>query len=65
MEWWGGMNYGWRMQIFGIDFTSRPRRGKPITCQECALRDGRLWVGERYAWSDFRGFEAALQRPGP
>ena len=47
------------MRIYGIDFTSRPRRGKPITCAACKLRDGRLAVDELLLWSDFAEFEAA------
>jgi len=52
------------MKIYGIDFTSRPRRGKPITCAACTLRDACLLLDELLLWSDFAGFEAALQRPG-
>jgi hypothetical protein len=59
------MRYGARMRIDCIDFTSRPRRGKPITCAACALREGRLSLDELLQWDDFGGFEAALQRPGP
>ncbi len=53
------------MKIYGIDFTSRPRPGKPITCLECCLDGLRLEAGEPTEWRDFEGFEAALQRPGP
>jgi len=53
------------MRIYGIDFTSRPRRVKPITCLECVLTDDRLQAVVLTAWEDFDGFEAALRRPGP
>jgi hypothetical protein len=59
------MRYGRGMQIDGIDFTSRPRRGKPITCAACTLREGRLSLDDLLLWDDFAGFEAASQRPGP
>ncbi len=53
------------MRVYGIDFTSRPRRAKPITCLECVLEAGTLRTGELFAWQDFAAFEAALRRPGP
>jgi hypothetical protein len=53
------------MRVFGIDFTSRPKRSKPITCLECALEGDRLLARDLVNWRDFEGFEAALQRPGP
>ncbi len=54
-----------RMKIYGIDFTSRPSPGKPITCLECCLDGLRLESGQLTEWRDFEDFEAALQRPGP
>ncbi|MGB5253776.1 MAG: DUF429 domain-containing protein [Sedimenticolaceae bacterium] len=53
------------MHIFGIDFTSRPTRSKPITCMECVLEGTHLRAQCLAAWQDFAGFEAAMQRPGP
>jgi hypothetical protein len=53
------------MKIYGIDFTSRPSPGKPITCLECTFDGVRLEAGELTEWRDFEGFETALQRPGP
>jgi hypothetical protein len=35
------------MRVYGIDFTSRPRRAKPITCLECTLTDRRLRAVKR------------------
>jgi hypothetical protein len=52
------------MNLYGIDFTSRPRRSKPITCLHCVLEGNRLRAGELSEWKDFAGFEAALRRPG-
>jgi hypothetical protein len=53
------------MKVLGIDFTSRPRRSKPITCFECALDGDRLRAGSLTEWHSFEGLEAALARPGP
>ncbi|EGV19300.1 DUF429 domain-containing protein [Thiocapsa marina] len=53
------------MKIYGIDFTSRPCRRKPITCLECGFDGLRLEAGELTEWRDFAGFETALLRPGP
>lgn len=53
------------MRIYGIDFTSRPKRSKPITCLECVLDGNRLEALELTEWKDFGGFEDALRRPGP
>ena len=53
------------MRVFGIDFTSTPRRLKPLTCLNCTF-DGRvLRAGALEEWPDFSGFEEMLQRPGP
>lgn len=53
------------MRIYGIDFTSRPRRGKPITCLHGQLDGDRLIAGQLACWSDFEPFEAFLNHPGP
>lgn len=53
------------MQVLGIDFTSRPKRGKPITCARCTFRGDLLHFDDMETWEDFDGFEAALRRPGP
>jgi hypothetical protein len=53
------------MRIYGIDFTSRPRRGKPVTCLECLLKGDILKAGDLAMWPAFEPFEAALRRPGP
>ena len=54
-----------RMKIFGIDFTSRPRRSKPITCLEATLEGNTLRAEDLKEWSSFEEFERALQAPGP
>jgi len=53
------------MKVYGIDFTSSPKRSKPITCLECRLDGNRLEAGELIEWRDFDAFEAALRKPGP
>ncbi len=53
------------MRIYGIDFTSRPRRGKPITCLACDLEGDRLCAGTLCTWPGFAPFEAFLRQPGP
>ena len=53
------------MRIYGIDFTSRPSRRKPITCLACELTGTMLRAGELTEWPGFEGFESALRRPGP
>jgi hypothetical protein len=53
------------MRILGIDFTSAPRRRKPITCVACDLEDDLLVVRSLIEWADFEGFEDALQELGP
>jgi hypothetical protein len=53
------------MDILGIDFTSSPRRCKPLTCLHCTLEDGVLVAGELEEWASFELLEQALRRPGP
>jgi hypothetical protein len=53
------------MRVYGIDFTSSPGRGKPITCLACVLDGNRLQAQELSEWKDFEEFEGALRRPGP
>ena len=53
------------MKVYGIDFTSRPSRRKPLTCIECEFDGATLRAGPQLAWRDFGEFEAALRRPGP
>lgn len=53
------------MDIYGIDFTSRPRPAKPITCLRCQLADGVLRAGELEVFADFSALEGMLRRSGP
>jgi len=53
------------MKIYGIDFTSRPKWRKPITCLEATLQGTHLTAGDLTEWPSFEGFEEFLQRPGP
>ena len=53
------------MRVYGIDFTSRPKRSKPLTCIECELQDSHLKVGELREWDSFSGFEEFLRCTGP
>lgn len=53
------------MNIFGIDFTSAPRRGKPIMCAVCGVQGATLYVETLEALTTFEAFEALLARSGP
>lgn len=53
------------MRIVGVDFTSAPRRGKPITAAAGVLSRGRLRLEAVERLPDFAAFEALLARPGP
>ncbi len=52
-------------RIYGIDFTSRPTRRKPITCVETQLVGDRLVYAGLQRWSEFADFESFLDSPGP
>ena len=51
--------------VHGIDFTSRPRRGKHITSRHCRLEGDVLRALAASSLASFVDFEAALARPGP
>jgi len=53
------------MDVYGVDFTSRPSRAKPITCLPCRFTNGVLIAGQLETFADFDGFTAMLARPGP
>jgi hypothetical protein len=53
------------MHIIGVDFTSAPRRAKPITCAIATLDGALLRVHELRALPSFAAFEAMLAAPGP
>ncbi|MEO8937316.1 MAG: DUF429 domain-containing protein [Burkholderiaceae bacterium] len=52
--------------IYGVDFTSAPRRAKPITVARLAASaDGRFELTGVEALADWPAFDAFLARPGP
>lgn len=53
------------MRIIGIDFTSVPRRRKPITALACTLAGNHLVAEDLQLWSAFDDFENALAGSGP
>ena len=52
------------MRIFGIDFTSAPRKAKPITCAVADLIEHELRIAEIERWPSFAPFDAILKDPG-
>lgn len=52
-------------EIYGLDFTSAPKRAKPLTFARCVLGRQDLRVLQVERWSTFREFEQALISPGP
>lgn len=53
------------MRVLGVDFTSAPRRAKPIVVARGVLDERRLHIDEIAHLDDFAGFEALLREPGP
>jgi hypothetical protein len=53
------------LRIWGVDFTSAPRKAKPISVARSWLDGSHLSVEAIEALPDFTGFEALLARPGP
>lgn len=53
------------MRVYGIDFTSRPTRRKPITCVVARLQGLTLVAEDLLEWPDFSGFERHLLSAGP
>lgn len=53
------------MDIYGIDFTSRPCKRKPITLRHCRLEGDLLRTLKPCSLECFADFEKALGRPGP
>ena len=51
--------------ILGVDFTSAPRRAKPITAAWGRLRGDTLEITALERLESFAAFEALLARPGP
>jgi len=53
------------LKIFGVDFTSTPRRAKPIVVAHGRASGLRLRIDALEALADFNAFERFLLRPGP
>lgn len=54
------------LRLFGIDFTSRPTRSKPITvCEGQLIAPGLLNISTIHRLYDFPAFERFLHAPGP
>jgi len=53
------------MRVYGVDFTSAPRKQKPITCAECSLDNGLLYINDFDQFTSFDQFENFLQISGP
>lgn len=53
------------MHIVGVDFTSAPRRAKPITVAHGTLDGGVLHIDRVVAHADWASYEAWLAQPGP
>ncbi len=53
------------MQIWGVDFTSAPRKAKPIAVARARLQGDVLTVDAVEHLVDFAAFESFLARPGP
>jgi hypothetical protein len=51
--------------VFGIDFTSAPRRAKAITVARGELHDRALVIGDVWRLESFDAFEAFLETSGP
>jgi len=52
------------LRIYGVDFTSAPRRAKPITVASGVLKGGALALQGVARIENFPDFEAFLRRPG-
>jgi hypothetical protein len=52
------------MRIIGVDFTSRPRKTKPIVCAACELTGERLELKEIELLESFKVFEDLLKTEG-
>jgi hypothetical protein len=53
------------MRVLGVDFTSRPRRSKPIVVAACDLRGDVLIFQSVESLADFGEFDNFLNSPGP
>ena len=53
------------MKVYGVDFTSAPRRAKPITVAEGLFLHSKLEITRLESLETFEAFEDLLQRTGP
>jgi Protein of unknown function (DUF429) len=53
------------LKLMGVDFTSAPRKGKPITWASGMLRNGVLRLEAVLGLPSIDAFDAALRTPGP
>jgi hypothetical protein len=53
------------MNIVGVDFTSTPRRAKPIAVAHGRLEGARLHLMQLVAHGDWQSYESWLAQPGP
>ena len=53
------------LRLLGVDFTSAPRRAKPITVAHGHLAGARVTLDHFELCEDWPSFEAVLARPGP
>jgi Protein of unknown function (DUF429) len=53
------------LRIVGVDFTSAPRRAKPIVVAHTRASERNLWLERLESLADFDAFENFLRRPGP
>ena len=53
------------MRVFGIDFTSSPRKRKPIACAICAVNGPRLSLDGFVGFETLEVFDNFLAQPGP
>lgn len=53
------------MRLLGIDFTSQPRGGKPLTVARARLEGDVVAVEGVDELIDFTAYEALLRAPGP
>ena len=53
------------MRVLGVDFTSAPRRAKPIVVASGLLRRGEVRITGIERLETFEAFEDLLRRPGP
>jgi hypothetical protein len=51
------------VKIYGVDFTSKPSKSKPIVCAECELAEHDLELSHLHTFTTFEAFETLLETP--